>query len=221
MDIRLKHIEIIPGHPYFDLSYRDESFKVKFEEDVCKRMDKRLHQIDCLKKLRDKSISDEEYYDLVTEVYSFSYGENYIINTNVLTGFDLTLLLKVNSLNRLDNNKFYSLSEIQDIFDSEEVLLSETIISEYDYTYYKKVYGVTRKDFVRVSNEDIERIHSSINDKNDIKQTKNEKIIIRLKELLTDERIDVDLKYLIDLTNYDFINLNNMDQDIIIRSLTY
>ena len=109
------------------------------------------------------------------------------------------------------------MSEIEEMFDNEEVLLEGTNIVEYDYEYYKKIYGVERKDFKHIDDDEIGKYYSVFRNK----EIKNDKIINSVKETLTSEKIDKDLMFLIGLTDTELTYLKNLDQHIKVDSLTY
>ena len=68
MKLQLKQFDITMNqyhNPFYDLLNGTEEERNRFEEDAYKRINKRMHQIDCLKKLRNNNLSDNELYYLL------------------------------------------------------------------------------------------------------------------------------------------------------------
>lgn len=218
--LQQKDITVNQHHgPSYELVKDKIVTKEMYDKALFERIDRRIEQIDNLKRLKDEELSDEEFYELVKKVYFITYENKSVLNVNILSDYDLTIRLGVNSTIEFDQNKFYRVEEIYELFKEKEILLSNINICEYDYKYYKKVYGVERKDFVLVPDDKLGKIYSDMNRK--LNDSYNKKIIDRVRRIITKERIESDYRKLIDFTNLEFVYLKNVDSEFNAHQLTY
>ena len=198
MNVRLKQVDILDNQTYDFYNDRDLYFKL-----MNKRVNNRFNQIEELLKLL-KPMNDLDFYNQALKVYDLKYNNVYFIKSNILLDVKysyLNILLRVNSDENINTNKYYSDDEVKELLNSSKTILEAVNIIDYeeDDIHNNIICGDDEflshysyiKDLNIVSNENIKE----------------------LKKVLTKDKIIKDLQELIKKTKYEIGYLNSKYSD--------
>lgn len=104
------------------------------EDNILLRINRRIEQIDNLKKLLYEELSNFDFYNLVLKVYNIDFEHQFAIKTKYLSNDNLTMHLMVR-LDKILDSHLYDKEEIINIFSNGDILLESVHIDEYNEEY--------------------------------------------------------------------------------------
>ena len=214
MKISLKQHDITLNQQYipsYDVIKNDSELLVKYRENLIKRINKRINQINNLILLFNNNLTIQEYINIVKDTYNYSYNNVNVLKINLLSEDNLVLLLRVSSDEKLEYKKLYSLKEIDDLFNNNRILLESVFISEFDQEYSKEYLNNDKESNINVNSDIIGDLFISLNDK--YNSYYNELIINDLKSNINKERIKKDIIRLRDFTITEINSIINKDKN--------
>ena len=214
MKISLKQHDITLNQQYipsYDVIKNDSELLVKYRENLIKRINKRINQINNLILLFNNNLTIQEYINIVKDTYNYSYNNVNVLKINLLSEDNLVLLLRVSSDEKLEYKKLYSLKEIDDLFNNNRILLESVFISEFDQEYSKEYLNIDKESYINVNSDIIGDLFISLNDK--YNSYYNELIINDLKSNINKERIKKDIIRLRDFTITEINSIINKDKN--------
>ena len=183
----------------FDITLNQNFDYNRDSDEINKRIERRLNQINNLLRLVKNNYSSKDYYKIVNCVYDIELNNEYIIRTNVITKDNLSIILTVNSDNDIDTKKYYDSKSIMNLFKSKIVLLKSVNIIETNKNDNNRL----------ITDEELRDLFNYYVIKLDNSNLLNSSLRSGIKKELTNKKIEYDLNYLMHLTDMEMQFISN------------
>ena len=203
MVLRLKQFDITLNQMFNPLNNIDNTDKLVYYNDLKRRIDRRVNQINNLIILLNNDLDDKNYYETVLQTYDICFDHNAKFNVNFVSDYKLSLIVGYKSDKKF-KDKIYTMKEIMSFFRYDKIMLNRINVIEYDDEYMNEHYNTSH--IVRVSDKELmatrKYLYRELN-----KMNKN--ILNDIKSILSKEKLLNDLNNLLEFTLEELKAINN------------
>ena len=191
MKLRLKQYDIINNQ------YNDEMN----EEYLNKRIERRLRQIDNIKRLLSEELTYKDYFDLVLDTYEIDFNYNQSIYTKYIDSSDSIIIVNLKTDDKIEDN-YLSMCDMVQFLMNNFAMIDSISVDDLEYDYMSKYYDLDSVDFSKYDDfKDFSVMLGMVKDVLRKDSIFNVDLIANIKLMLNEKRLTNDLDDLEKLTN--------------------